>query len=92
LRVTKNSISTRSRSALIAVDPPGRPSQRPLFVAALFALKRHPSLSGSRRDPIWRAALAAFGLDTRLALLNFDGFALHRLFDEALGLVAQRLL
>jgi hypothetical protein len=62
--------------------------QRPLLIAAFLAGVFDPRLSRSSRDAVWGTALSAHGLDAGVALLDADGFALHRFFDEAFRLCA----
>jgi hypothetical protein len=67
-------------------------SECPLFFATLLTRVRHSNLPLSGCDAIKRATLCALALDTRLALRNGDGFALHRLFHQPFGLLALLVL
>lgn len=66
--------------------------QRLLLVAALLAGEFHPRGAFFRREAVWRAALAADSVDTGIALLHDQRFAFHGFADQALGLLAHRLL
>src|SRR5665213_2179520 len=67
-------------------------SQRLLLVPALLAGEFHPRGAFFRRDAVGRAAFAAQRLDAGIALLHDDGLAFHGFADQALGLLAHRLL
>ena len=66
-------------------------SECPLFFATFLTRVRHSNLPLSGGDATYRAALCALALDTRLALLNGDGFALQCLFHQTFGLLAHCL-
>jgi hypothetical protein len=67
-------------------------SKRLLLVAALLADEFHPGCAFFRRDPIRRAAFTAHRLDAGIALLHHQRFTFHGFADQALGLLAHRLL
>ena len=67
-------------------------SQRPLLSPAFLTRIGNPRLSRLCRHAIGRTALAAFGLDTGVALFDGQGLPLHGLFDETFGLFAHILL
>src|SRR5258707_4422072 len=63
-----------------------------LLVAALLAGEFDASGAFFGLDAVGRAAFAAGGLDPRVALLDDKGLLFHGLADQALGLLAHRLL
>ena len=66
--------------------------QRYLLVAALLADVFHAGSALFRLDAVWRAAFAADRLDPGVALFDDERLLFHRLADQALGLLAHRLL
>src|SRR5262249_36630140 len=76
----------------MVVGPRLSPSKRLLLGAAFLSGVGHPGLAHVSGDPVRRAALAALGLDSRLALLDRQVFAFHRLADQPLGLSPHRFL
>ena len=66
--------------------------QRLLLVPALLAGELDPRRALFRRDAVRRAAFAAGGLDAGIALLHDQRLAFHGFADQALGLLAHRLL
>ena len=67
-------------------------SQRLLLVPALLAGELDAGRAFFRLDAVRRAAFAAGGFNTGIALFDDDGLLFHRLADQALGLLAHRLL
>jgi len=65
--------------------------QSVLLVAAFLARVFHARLALRRGNAVWCAALAAFGLDPGLALLDGNGLLLHGLPDQPFGLLAHCL-
>src|SRR5580692_3759699 len=65
--------------------------QRLLLIAAFLAGVGDTGLARGGGDAVGGAALAADGFDAGVALLDGDGLALQRLFDQPFGLVAHRL-
>ena len=63
-----------------------------LLQAAFLAGETRAPDAPLRGHAIGHAALAALGLDPRIALLDDKGLALHRFAHETLGLLAQCLL
>src|SRR5438445_7186595 len=61
-------------------------------VPACLAGEFHPGRAFFSRDAIWRAAFSASRLDPGVALLHDNGLARHGFADQALGLLAHRLL
>src|SRR3954453_1907874 len=66
--------------------------QRFLLVAALLAGELDAGGTLFRLDAVWRTAFAASCLDPRVALFDDEGLLFHGLADQALGLLAHRLL
>ena len=66
--------------------------KRLLLVSALLAGEFDTGRALCGRDAIWRAAFSAGSLDPGIALLNDNGLARHGFADQALGLLAHRLL
>ena len=66
--------------------------ERLLLVAAFLAGEFHPGRALGRRDTVGRAAFSAGGLDAGIALLHHNGLPRHGFADQALGLLAHRLL
>src|SRR5579862_2333127 len=66
--------------------------QRLLPVPALLARELHPRRTLFGQHAVWRAALAADRLDPGIALLHDDRLLRHGFADQALGLLAHRLL
>ena len=67
-------------------------SERLLLVSALLAGEFDAGRAPCGRDAIWRAAFSANRLNAGIALLHDDGLARHGFADQALGLLAHRLL
>jgi len=68
------------------------PLKRFLLVAALLAGEFDAGRALLGLEAVWRAAFAAGGLDPRIALFDDKGLLFHRLADQALSLLAHRLL
>ena len=67
-------------------------SERLLLVSALLAGEFDAGRALCGRDAIWRAAFSANSLNAGIALLHDDGLPRHGFADQALGLLAHRLL
>src|SRR5256885_10705884 len=67
-------------------------SKRFFLVPACLAGEFDAGRAFFSRDAIWRAAFSASRLDPGIALLHDNGLARHGLADQALGLLAHRLL
>ena len=63
-----------------------------LLVSALLAGEFDARRALCGRDAIWRAAFSASSLNAGIALLHDNGLARHGFADQALGLLAHRLL
>jgi hypothetical protein len=66
-------------------------SHRPLLVPAVLAAILDAALAGRGIHFVDRAALAAFGLDAGLALLDGEVLFRHGLFDQPFGFRAHFL-
>src|SRR5258705_4355441 len=82
----------RRRDPLAPRNDGGGFSKRLLLVPAFLAGEFHPGRAFFSRDAIWRAAFSANSLNAGIALLHDNGLARHSLTDQALGLLAHRLL
>ena len=67
-------------------------SESLLLVSALLAGEFDAGRAPCGRDAIWRAAFFANRLNAGIALLHDDGLARHGFADQALSLLAHRLL
>src|SRR6266446_5176908 len=67
-------------------------SESLLLVSALLAGEFDAGRALCGRDAIWCAAFSANSLNAGIALLHDDGLARHGFADQALGLLAHRLL
>src|SRR4051794_15775743 len=84
---------TRKRSRRLSGSArTGAASKRLLLLTAILAHEFRARLAPCRLHPVRRAAFAAHRLDPGIALLHDDGLLLHRLADQALRLLAHRLL